>query len=302
MNLKHLRLFKEIYITGSVTSAAQRLCVSQPAASKMLLNIEDEIGFKLFQREHNSLTPTPEAIILYEDILNVLQKMDQLEDRFRRAGQGAYAEINIASTIGAALGFLPEIIRRFIDSREEIYINLKIKSSSTIRDMVTTGQVDIGLTDIGLQSNRYHSAPVRMWCHCAIHKDHPQAHQPILNPELLGSTNWITFSPVHETYHQLTAAYQEYRVKFCSNLTVSSTMQALEMVNMNFGVSIAEPISCSKINTNNGMRFENVILRPFEPQIHEFIDIIWQNSRPMSQGASAILAEIRSEIAPYKAS
>jgi DNA-binding transcriptional LysR family regulator len=61
MDIKKLRMFHEVFITGSITLAAERLYVSQPAASKTISALEEEIGYKLFVRKSGHLCPTDEA-------------------------------------------------------------------------------------------------------------------------------------------------------------------------------------------------------------------------------------------------
>ena len=299
MKLKQLRLFNEIYVTGSLTTAAGRLFISQPAASKILANFEHDVGYKLFHRKNGKLLATPEANLLHEEVVSTLQHLNQLEDSFRRAGKGARGEIKITCILGPALGFLPDFIRRFQLEHEEAHIILATSNSLPVREMVATGKVDIGIADIGLESSRYDMTPVTMSCNCALHLSHPLANQPFVTPQLLGAINWITYGSEHETTTQLKAVYKEQRIPFHSNITVHSTILGLGMVEMNVGAAIVDSMSSNNFQMNTGIQFPNVKLVPFKPRILETVDIISQNSRPMSNLASLFLAKLLTEIVEF---
>ena len=67
MNARQIEVFRTIMRCGTLTAAAQALNVSQPALSQLLLHAEDQLGFRLFQRLHGRLTPTPEAHQLFPE-------------------------------------------------------------------------------------------------------------------------------------------------------------------------------------------------------------------------------------------
>ena len=58
MRLRHIEVFNAIYLSGSISAAAQLLNVSQPSLSKTLQHAEDQLGFKLFRRVRGRLLPT----------------------------------------------------------------------------------------------------------------------------------------------------------------------------------------------------------------------------------------------------
>ena len=66
MRTRHIEVFNNVYKTGSVTSAAKLLNVSQPSVSKVLAHAEQQLGFRLFERIRMKLVPTPEANILFK--------------------------------------------------------------------------------------------------------------------------------------------------------------------------------------------------------------------------------------------
>lgn len=292
MNIRHLRVFAAVYELRSVTKAAERLCVSQPAASKALATFEAEIGYELFRREGSGLNPTPEANLLAEDISEVLHGFDQLESSFQRAGRGERGAVRIAATPGPSLGFLPALVTDFLRRQPNVHVALKIRNSASIREMVASGHADIGIADTGLQSLRYDSSPHRMTCKCGLHRSHPAASLERIGPADLVCTNWITLGPEHETFHQLAFAHQDARVPFNSSITVDSSVQAVQMVELGGGVTILDPLGIRMFADGGAHQFPNVVLKVFVPTVYESVDIISVNSRPMSSAARALLSDL----------
>ena len=76
MNYRQLEAFQAVFRAGSFTLAGKLLFVSQPAVSRLILELEQEIGFKLFERHKNGLQPTPEGkleevIIFLKGLINL---------------------------------------------------------------------------------------------------------------------------------------------------------------------------------------------------------------------------------------
>lgn len=296
MNIKQLRLFSTIYETLSITTAAKRLNASQPAASKMLSALEEQVGYELFHRGSGRLQPTPEANLLIEEVRDVLHSIDQLSMTFQRAGKGAMGAVRLAATPAPSLGFLPRLVGEFQKRWSDTNFTMRIRNSIAIREMVATGQADIGIADRGMKSPRYTSTPVRMTCQCAVHRSNPAASLDVLTPPALASTKWITYGPEHGILHSLLAAYQQEEVQFQSTLTVDSTIQALLMIEMNAGAAIVDPLTIQALTRGDMLSIPNVVIKPFAPEIVEYFDVISVNSRPVSSAAKAFLSVLHEEL------
>ena len=66
ITFRQIDAFKTVVQTGTVTESARMLGVSQPAVSRLISDLENEVGFKLFERSGRNLKATPEALLLVE--------------------------------------------------------------------------------------------------------------------------------------------------------------------------------------------------------------------------------------------
>jgi len=79
MKLIRLQAFKEVMNAGTVTEASRRLQCSQPRISRLISELEEEIGFPLFIREKQRLEPTTEAKLFYQETERILLGLDDIE-------------------------------------------------------------------------------------------------------------------------------------------------------------------------------------------------------------------------------
>ncbi len=280
MDIRKLRMFHEVYVTGSVTKAAERVCVSQAAASKTLSGFEQEIGYKLFSRKGGRLSPTDEAYYLYEEVVELLQSINRLETSIKEAKSYRPGRLRIGSTIGPSYSFLPKIIAEFMTKNPDVKASLHQLGCTAIREGVGTGHYQIGLVDRAGPSPRYDSSSVDLPCYCAVPSTYPAAKLSLLSPSDLDGVPWATLSTENETYKSLKKAYAKRKSRFNPVVEVHSTPNALQFVALGTGVALID--SLSKSFFLDISLFQNIKIIPFEPKIFEPIEIITSNLKPIS--------------------
>lgn len=95
VNLEWFRTFKTIYETGSLTSAANTLFISQPGVSLHLNSLEAHVGYKLFDRGTRRMIPTEHGKILYNSIVEGVDKLEAAEKHFFRNTHSDKTSISI---------------------------------------------------------------------------------------------------------------------------------------------------------------------------------------------------------------
>ena len=100
MNIRQLEAFKTIMELGNFTRAAEKLHLSQPAVSKLILLLERKCGFALFHRRRNGVIPTAEGQMLHSEVERVFLSVDSVSARARAIRQFDYGEINLVAFPG----------------------------------------------------------------------------------------------------------------------------------------------------------------------------------------------------------
>ncbi len=126
VNLEWYRTFKAIYKTGTLTSAADALFISQPGVSLHLSSLESYVGYKLFDRTGRKMIPTERGKILYNAIHEGLKILEDAEKNFQRSTEKHTPTISIGMcfetfqiTLEQHISSLPfNVIIRFGEYRE----------------------------------------------------------------------------------------------------------------------------------------------------------------------------------------
>ena len=113
MELRHLRYFVAVAEAENVSRAALKLHVSQPGISRQIRDLEEEIGFQLFERSAKSLRLTEAGKVFFEEARAVLQHTDEAVKRARAAAVGACGEIHVGYAPSLTVQILPRALRAF---------------------------------------------------------------------------------------------------------------------------------------------------------------------------------------------
>ena len=131
-------------ITGTVTAAAERMCISQPAVSRLLTLLEDRTGLTLFIRAKQRLQPTPEAQQFFREVERSYIGLDKLEKSVLNIRNAMTGTLRIASVPITGMAFLPRVIARYRCAHPDVTISLQTRSSTTVVDWVSSTNYDIG--------------------------------------------------------------------------------------------------------------------------------------------------------------
>lgn len=143
LNLEWFRTFKVIYETGTLSAAAQALCISQPGVSLHLSSLESYTGFRLFERDARKMTATERGIMLYNFIIDHVGKLEEAEQVFHRKSKVSKPTISVGMcfeifqyTLEAHVSELPfNLITRF-----GAYPQMLMELNSGVLDLILTPQ------------------------------------------------------------------------------------------------------------------------------------------------------------------
>src|SRR6267142_5880162 len=119
MELRHLRYFTAVVQWRSYREASRRLHVAQPAISRTVVDVEDELGLKLFSRAKRRVQLTPEGEIFYAEAMRTLAQAESAINTAKRAAKGEIGKLSIGFLGSATYVFLPQLVRTFRARSEE---------------------------------------------------------------------------------------------------------------------------------------------------------------------------------------
>ena len=95
MELRHLRYFLAVGEALNFTKAAAQLRIAQPALSRQVQDLEDEIGVDLLRRSPRGVTLTAEGKLFLEEVRELLKRADESVENIRALARGEYGELHV---------------------------------------------------------------------------------------------------------------------------------------------------------------------------------------------------------------
>src|SRR3954452_25051575 len=146
ISVREMDVFRCVMQSGSVTSAAVALNISQPAVSRMLQQAEAGLGFRLFEREKKRLKPTTEAQTLFAEVMNVFAAIEQTRRLAVELRDGQAGLLTVATVTGFGHTIVPQAVRRFRAGRPNVSIVIQTLTGPEVVTRVAQGRADLGLT------------------------------------------------------------------------------------------------------------------------------------------------------------
>lgn len=145
MELRHLRYFVAIGEEQHYGRAAQRLRVAQPALSRQIQDLEEEVGFKLFERLPRGVKLSAAGKLFLEDARRILLQVDDAAARAARVARGQSGTLRLGFMENSSWhGVVPDSIRNFREQYPDAELSLHPASSIDQAENVRFGRVDAG--------------------------------------------------------------------------------------------------------------------------------------------------------------
>src|SRR5437867_6812188 len=144
MELRQLRYFVAVAETGNISRAAKKIFLTQPALSRQIKALENEIGQCLLERQAHSIRLTPAGQTLLHEARELLQRADGMLERVRAAGQGVRLRVGYAPSL--ASGLLSEAVEHFAQKHPNAHVELFDLSTKEMLAGLENGTLDVALT------------------------------------------------------------------------------------------------------------------------------------------------------------
>ena len=132
MELRHLRYFLAVGEALNFTKAAAQLRVAQPALSRQMQDLEDEIGVDLLRRSPRGVTLTAEGKLFLEEVRELLKRADESVEKVRALARGEYGELHIGYAPSPTVEILPPALAAFQKAVPRVKVLLHDLSSDEL--------------------------------------------------------------------------------------------------------------------------------------------------------------------------
>jgi LysR family nitrogen assimilation transcriptional regulator len=145
MDIRAMRYFVAIVDQGSLTRAAEVVCVAQPALSQQLAALEDEFGVPLVHRSAKGVRPTEAGKTLYRHVRNILRQVEIAGADVRVAGAEVSGTVAIGLPTTAAAAFGMALVRAVRQRYPQVRLQLFESMSGYISELLNQNRLDFAI-------------------------------------------------------------------------------------------------------------------------------------------------------------
>ena len=148
MELRHLRYFVAVGEEQHYRRASRRLRVAQPALSRQIRELEEDVGFKLFDRLPRGVKLSAAGRLFLEDARRILQAVNEATARAARVARGQSGTLRVGFPENASWhGAVPDSFRRFRERQPDAELQLQPAASWEQLDTIRSGRLDAGFVN-----------------------------------------------------------------------------------------------------------------------------------------------------------
>lgn len=145
MTIRHFHVFLEVCYAESITLAAERLNMAQPAVSTVIRELEQYYGVRLFDRMNRRIYITTAGTLLMKYANSILSQMDEVKHVIGETS--TTGTLRIGSNIAFAVSYLADIIADFADLYPSMSIYTRIQSPRNLEDGLLHNELDFAIAD-----------------------------------------------------------------------------------------------------------------------------------------------------------
>lgn len=294
MDIRALRYFVELVREQSFTRASEKLFVTQPTISKMIRNMEEELGQPLLNREGRRFTLTDSGRVLFNRAQTILAEMQQLEDELADLQSLKHGSLTLG--IPPMVGHVyADLIRAYRTRYPGVELSLVEYGGRRIEQAVLEGELDLAITmlptreEAALSTLDLDCYPIRV-----VLPDLPRWHGDApLRLDALQDEPFLLYTRAFTLSERLEQACQQAGFEPQVAARSSQWDFLIAMVRSGMGVAfLPEPV-CRRLTP------DGLVLRPLAPELSWRLGVIWPKERYLSRTAEAWLALCRERHQPH---
>ncbi|KZB70715.1 MULTISPECIES: LysR family transcriptional regulator [Thalassospira] len=290
MDIKQLRSFVHIAELGSLSRAAERLNLSQPALSRQLNLLEESLDTKLLERTGRGVKLTEAGQMLAERARVILTDLARLEADLSARSSQVTGHVHVGVPPSAGIVITGALIENLRDRYPDLNVTVAEDLTGDVQEGLLSGRIDIGILHDGMISRSLYAEP--LWREDLFLISHPSqvgeqeteiAYEDVLSLPLIMPTN----------KHGLRAMMQEAAFRAGRPLTPVVEADALrvliDLVTRNLGHTVLPRSSLVQELSTGRLTARRIT----NPQLSRKVMLSWLQERPLSAGGKAVVDTLR---------
>ena len=274
MDIRILRYFLITTREENITKAAELLNITQPTLSRQLMQLEDDLGVKLFNRGKQKITLTKDGLLLKRRAQEIVQLLDKTKQELTSNDEELIGEISLGCGEVYNMKCLAQIIKAFRKEHPLVRISIFSAIADDVKDRMDNGILDLGLfvEPVDISKYEFIRMPLKEIWGIVVNKDSSLAQKKSVFPEDFIGIPLII--PKREAVqNELANWFGDYYARLDIAATYNLANNAAVMALENFGVVLC----LRRINLSAELHFV-----PLSPQLETGAVLAWKKHQDYS--------------------
>lgn len=153
MNISNFEAFIHVMETGSVSQASEKLCLTQPAVTKRISNLEQFFGVELFEAVGRGIRPTQAAYIMLPRIKTWLAELYDIQNQVSHTQHTMQGRLKIGTSHHIGLHHLPDYLRQFAQAYPQVELDVQFVDSEQAHELVLNADIELAFLTLPPQAD-----------------------------------------------------------------------------------------------------------------------------------------------------
>ena len=274
MELRVLRYFLTVAQEENITKAAMLLHVTQPTLSRQLMQLEEELGCKLFHRSQYRIILTDAGMLLRRRAQEIVELADKTQREFAQSAGELSGEISIGCGETQSMTFLSQHIRTFRELYPQVQFHIYSANADDVKERIEKGLLDMGLLTEPVDIGRYTflRLPQKDQWGVLVPKGSPLAKKDAVTPQDLADVP-LLLSGREKVRSELASWFGDAFDHLNIAATYNLILNAANMVKNEVGVAVCFYLE----NISDSLQFV-----PLSPRLETGTVLAWKKDKVLS--------------------
>lgn len=282
MELRILKYFLTVAREGNITKAAESLHITQPTLSKQLMDLEIEIGKKLFIRGNRKITLTQEGMLLYKRAEEIADLVSKTEKELKQADNIISGDIYIGAGETDLIRNIAKVAKNMQNKHPLVHFHIESGDSKTVLEHLDKGLIDFGLIFGNIDMAKYNSIeiPAKDNWGVLMRQDSELADKDFITVEDLID------KPLIVSRQGISGELQNWFQSDIEKLNIVATYNLIFNASILVEEALGYALCLEKIiNINNS----NLCFKPLHPMLKISAGIVWKKHQVFSKASEKFL-------------
>lgn len=293
MELRQIQYFICLYNEGTVTNAAKRLNIVQPALSMQIAKLEDELGQKLFDRTPRGMIPTNAGKRMYQLFFPIMREISHARNQLMQKDGELSGHVNVGIIASIAKGVLADTLEDYNKAHHKVSITVADGYSTILADWVAGNKLDAAIINkprrpFGLNIEHIMEEELSLIVNKEYHQDLPQE----IPFRTLPKFNLVLPTRRHGLRSIIESFAQGENVDFTPEIETDSITSILKFISKTSFATILPKISITNQKEYNGLKCHSIV----EPKPTRQVVCVTHPRRQLNQESSEFISIITKKL------